>query len=317
MTTFRSVLIRLITISLFSAVLAGTWDVWWHGALGRESFWSPPHLLLYTSVIVAIVTGFYGWWRTREKSMKWLAIVLFLVPASAPFDELWHRMFGVEQINSPLIVWSPPHVVLALALVGSFFFLFYHLRRDEDVIARHLLQSAALAAALSLLTFLASPLEPLGPYKLIGYAGAGVGSGIIAATFLLGQEWMRRFGSATSVAAIYMLIAAMNFSEKISANVNIQPHDHPPGWLMIFSCLLPAVLIDLLREKPLWLRGGIVGLLHGGLLYGFSSMFFEPQFQYAASEMWTAIVASILGGVITAFIPSFLSRFHLSSSSPL
>jgi len=308
MKNFRSILIRLITTALFSAVLAGTWDVWWHGALGRESFWSPPHLLLYTSVLVAIGTGFYGWWKTREASWKWLVLVLFFIPASAPFDELWHRIFGVEQVNSPLIVWSPPHVVLALSLVSSFLVLFFYLRKDEDLIAQHLLQSVALASALSLLMFLVSPLEPLGPYHLIGYSGAAVGSGIIAATFLLAQQWMRRFGSAVSVAGIFMLIAAMNFSEKVAANVNIQPHDHPPGWLMIFSCLLPAALIDVLHEKPLWLRGGIVGLLHGGLLYGFSSMFFEPQFQYSSQAALIAIATSLVAGIVVGF---FLSIFRI------
>lgn len=310
MTAYRFVLIRLITVALFSAVLAGTWDVWWHGALGRESFWSPPHLLLYASVIVAIATGCYGWWKTRERSWKWLALVLFLVPASAPFDELWHRMFGVEPANSPWIVWSPPHVILALALISSFLVLFFSLRKDEDLIARHLLQSTALASALILATFLASPLEPLGPYILMGYAGAAVGSGIIAATFLLAQQWMRRFGSAISVAAIFMLLSAMNFGEKLAPGMNIQPHDHPPGWLMIFSCLVPAALIDVLRDKPLWLRGGIVGLLHGGLLYGFSSRFFEAQFQYNTAQMWIAIIASTCAGLIAGGAAFLLPRLR-------
>ena len=311
---FRISLIRLITAALFSAVLAGTWDVWWHGALGRESFWSPPHLLLYLSVIVAIGMGFYGWWKTKERSMKWLAIVLFLVPASAPFDELWHRIFGVEPINSPLIVWSPPHVILVLALVSSFLYLFVHLQRDEDIIAKHLLQSVALASALSLLLFLASPLEPIGPYHLIGFAGAAVGSGIIALFFLFAQQWMGRFGSAISVAGIFMLLAAMNFGEKMAPNLPIQPHDHPPGWLMIFSCLVPAALIDLLRQKPLWLRGGIVGLMHGGLLYGFSSRFFESQFQYSLQDMWIAIGTSMIAGLIVGLLLSHtrISRFPQS-----
>jgi hypothetical protein len=308
----RTSLIRLITIALFTAVLAGTWDVWWHGALGRESFWSPPHLLLYASVIVAICTGFYGCWRTREQFWKWLAIILFFIPASAPFDELWHRIFGVEPVNSPLIIWSPPHVILALALVGSFLFLFKHLREDEDLIARHLLQSIALASALSLLLFLASPLEPIGPYHLVGFYGAAIGSGIIAAGFLLAQQWMNRFGSAFSVAAFFMLVSAMNFGEKLSSAVNIQPHDHPPGWLMIFSCLLPATLIDALRGKPLWLRGGIVGLLHGGLLYGFSSRFFEAQFQYSAQDMWIAVSTSLIVGMVVGWLLSFFTP----SSSP-
>jgi len=315
MKNFRSILIRLITISLFTAVLAGTWDVWWHGALGRETFWSPPHLLLYTSVLVAIGTGFYGWWKTREASWKWLALVLFLIPASAPFDELWHRVFGVEQVNSPLIVWSPPHVVLALALIGSFLFLFSHLRRDEDITARHMLQSIALASALSLALFLASPLEPIGPYHIIGFEGAAVGSGLIALVFLLSQEWMKRFASASSVAGVFMLISAMNFGEKLSTFVNIQPHDHSPSWLMIFSCLLPAALIDVLREKPLWLRGGFVGLFHGGLLYGFSSRFFEVQFQYSSQDMWIAIGTSLIAGLIIGSLLSFFRSSHFPQSS--
>lgn len=310
MTSFRSILIRLVTVSLFSAVLAGTWDVWWHGALGRESFWSPPHLLLYASVIVAVGTGFYGWWKTKEPSWKWLTIVLFLVPASAPFDELWHRMFGVEPVNSPLIVWSPPHVILALALIGSFLFLFAHLRKDEDAIARHLLQSTALASALSLLLFLASPFEPIGPYHLVGFSGAAIGSGIIALAFLFAQRSMGRFGSAVSVAGIFMLIAAMNFSEKLAPNVNIQPHDHPPGWLMIFSCIVPAIFIDVLRRQSVVLRGLLVGGLHAGILYGFSSQFFEPQFQYGTVEMWTAIIASVIAGAAAGSLIVLSKRIY-------
>lgn len=311
----RSILIRLITAALFSAVLAGIWDVWWHGALGRESFWSPPHLLLYSSVIVAIGGGCYGWRTFGERSWKWLALVLLLVPASAPFDELWHRIFGVEPVNSPLIVWSPPHVILALALAGSFLFLFRHLREDKDLIARHLLQSIALASALSLVLFLVSPLEPIGPYRLIGFSGAAVGSGIIAAGFLLAQQWMNRFGSAFSVAALFMLISAMSFGEKLAPNVNVLPHDHPPGWLMIFSCLVPAALIDVLRQKPLWLRGGIVGLLHAGILYGFSSSFFEPQFQYSSQDMWIAVGTSVLIGILVGWFLSLFTPSHSPHSS--
>ena len=109
-----------------------------------------------------------------------------------------------------------------------------------------------------------------------------------------------------------MLIAAMNFGEVLAPTVNIQPHDHPPGWLMIFACLVPAILIDVLRGYPLWLRGSIVGLFHGGLLYGFSSMFFELQFQYSSGDALTAIVTSVVAGVLVGFLLSLFS----SSRSP-
>lgn len=313
--TDRIPLIRLITVSLFSAVLAGTWDVWWHAALGRETFWSPPHLLLYVSVIVAITTGFYGWWKTRQRSWMWLSIVLFLVPASAPFDELWHRIFGSEPVNSVLIVWSPPHVALVLSLIAGFLFLFMHLRHDDDAVARHLLQSAALAAVLSLLLFLTSPFEPTGPHHLLGFTGAAISSAIIVLVFLFAQEWMKNFGSAITVAAVFMLLSAMNFDHAPSPLLNIQPHDHPPGWLMIFSCIVPAALIDLFHKQSLIVRGLIVGALHGGILYGFSSQFFEAQFQYSSMDMWIAIGASLIAGLAVGSLLSFLRPLHSPHSS--
>lgn len=307
--------LRLTTGALFTAVLAGTWDVWWHGFLGRESFWSPPHLLLYTSVLVAIGAGFFGWWKTKERSWKWLAIVLFLIPASAPFDELWHRMFGVEQINSPLIVWSPPHMVLAIALITSFLMLFARIAKEEsDPVAKYLLQSTALACVLSLLLFLAKPLEPTGPYHLLGFGGAAVSSGMIVLVFLLAREWMQRFGSTLTVAGLFMLIAAMNFGEKIAPSVTVQPHDHPPGWLMIFACLVPAEIADLLHSRSLWIRGGLIGFLHAGILYGFSSQFFAPQFQYSSDQALIAIVTSVIAGCLIGLAFSIIRSSSFSHS---
>lgn len=73
---------RLIIISLFVAVLAGSWDAWWHGAVGRDTLWEPPHLLLYGAIVVAILTGMYGWYKTRQRIWRRLAILLILIPAA-------------------------------------------------------------------------------------------------------------------------------------------------------------------------------------------------------------------------------------------
>src|SRR3989344_1568575 len=121
---------RIIVGSLFAAVAAGTWDVWWHGALGRESFWSPPHLFLYAAVIVGIGTGWYAWHTLRERVWKRMALLLALIPLSAPLDEFWHRLFGVENIASVAIVWSPPHLLLIFGIIGSLIALLPILRQD-------------------------------------------------------------------------------------------------------------------------------------------------------------------------------------------
>ncbi|HEY4517335.1 MAG TPA: hypothetical protein VJI74_00395 [Candidatus Paceibacterota bacterium] len=306
MISLLSVLPRVIAAALFAGVLSGTWDAWWHGALGRESFWSPPHMFLYASILVAIACGLYGWRKNRDKLWRNLALLLVLVPASAPFDEFWHRMFGVENVSTPLIIWSPPHLMLVGAILGSFLMLLPILRRDEDPVARRLFGAMSFAGILTLLFFLASPLEPTGPHRILGFWGAAVTGFFLAATFLSSQRWMDSVGGAVLTAAFFILLQAVGFGERISSRVVITPHEHPPSWIVVFSLLVPAALIDTARRLPWWVRGGGVGFLWGTILYGFTSSFFEPQFQYPLSDALTAIVATTIAGLAAGIV--FSSR---------
>ena len=110
------------------------WDVSWHRLIGRDTFWSVPHLFLYGGIslwglasLVATITAMRGRpVRGRElrvgplRSELGLALVgiaAAIVIASAPFDDAWHRMFGRD-----VDIWSPPHLAgvagSALAFVG-------------------------------------------------------------------------------------------------------------------------------------------------------------------------------------------------------
>jgi len=93
------------------------WDIQWHMTIGRDSFWIPPHLMIYSSVTMGLVLVggvlAYEWLRgiATTRGFHLAALGLVLVVLAAPIDDLWHRLFGLD-----VTLWSPPHL---LALFGS------------------------------------------------------------------------------------------------------------------------------------------------------------------------------------------------------
>jgi hypothetical protein len=133
---FRS---ALIAVGGLAAVSGLYWDDAWHTDVGRDTFFAPPHLLLYAGVMLMLIAAVW-WARDRWRVEGWSALrdpvlALPLVGASvtlaaAPVDELWHQLFGKDAVQ-----WSPPHMV---AVAGMFAFaagLYLAVRRTEDTSA--------------------------------------------------------------------------------------------------------------------------------------------------------------------------------------
>lgn len=294
-------LVRLITAALFIAVIAGTWDVWWHGAMGRDSFWEPPHLLLYTSIFCAIFLGLYGWRTTKQPVWRRIGLVLLLILVAAPFDELWHRIFGIESALTPLIVWSPPHLVLVGSIIASFCMLLPALRKDPDPFVKNVFASLIFASILSLLMFVVSPLHPIGSYAVLGFWGAFFIAFPFLLTLLIARRWMNVFLGAFLVSIVFIALTAIDLGETTGSGTLVPPHDHPPAWVTVFSTLLAGLIIDMHKNKR-WLIGLVAGLVWGTLVYGLSNVFFEPQFQYSLSSLLIAIGMSALGGLAAGII---------------
>jgi hypothetical protein len=104
------------------AVLGLLWDGGWHASWGRDTFFIPPHNMLYTAVAMTLVMSYTvlvagslrgyarGAWRIRRLQATpgiWTIFLgcLMLIGA-APFDELYHRIYGPDDA---LGLWSPPH----------------------------------------------------------------------------------------------------------------------------------------------------------------------------------------------------------------
>ena len=106
------------------------WDISWHMSIGRDSFWTPAHLLIQaggliaglTSGYVALRTTFGGdpaaqeqavsFWGFRAPLGAWVCIWgCAAMVTSAPFDNWWHNAYGLD-----VRIISPPHTVLALGI---------------------------------------------------------------------------------------------------------------------------------------------------------------------------------------------------------
>src|SRR5437899_2787052 len=119
-------------VAATSAVVGVIWDTSWHRTIGRDTFWTPAHLAIYASGIIAglscgwlvLKTTFAGsdaeraasvrFWGFRGPLGAWLCIWgAMAMIVSAPFDNWWHNAYGLD-----VKVLSPPHLILALGFTG-------------------------------------------------------------------------------------------------------------------------------------------------------------------------------------------------------
>ena len=108
-----------------------TWDIQWHLLIGRDTFWIPPHVMMYGGVTAGLLVAFavlaldtvadhrgvrprgavtiLGLTSTRGVHLAVWGVALLIL--AAPIDDLWHRLFGLD-----VTLWSPPHL---LGLLGA------------------------------------------------------------------------------------------------------------------------------------------------------------------------------------------------------
>ncbi|MCX4570640.1 hypothetical protein OOK48_30345 [Streptomyces viridodiastaticus] len=104
------------------ALFSMYWDDSLHTDVGRDTFWSAPHVLLYGSLMVTLAaTAWWGVGRVRGRDLRtamadpllrWAVVSAGAIGISAPADEAWHTAFGRDAV-----LWSPPHL---LAIIATF-----------------------------------------------------------------------------------------------------------------------------------------------------------------------------------------------------
>ena len=125
----------LVWANVIASVCIATglyWDISWHETIGRDSFWTPAHLLIQFGAVLAAFgsawvimrTTFGGDTEARRNSVNVLGfrgpLGAFIsawgggaMLTSAPFDNWWHEAYGLD-----VKIISPPHILLAVGIAG-------------------------------------------------------------------------------------------------------------------------------------------------------------------------------------------------------
>jgi hypothetical protein len=137
-------------VAVTSATIGGAWDVSWHRSIGRDTFWTPAHLMIQACGILA---GIIGLWLVakatfgKDAELKAASVNIFGLRAplgiflagwggvamvtSAPFDNWWHNAYGLD-----VKIVSPPHTVLILGIravaVGMMFLILAAMNRSAE-----------------------------------------------------------------------------------------------------------------------------------------------------------------------------------------
>jgi hypothetical protein len=278
-------------VGVTSAIIGGHWDISWHRSIGRDDFWTPPHLAIYMCGILAGLSCAWLILRTTfDKAtaalndtvkiwgfrgplgafiIAWGGVAML---TSAPFDDWWHSAYGLDTK-----ILSPPHVLLILGIfgiqTGTLMLILGQMNRAEGD-RRKLLEKLFLYVGgmilclmmILILEFTSRTLQhtPLF-YRAVSLAAAPVLVGVAHAS-------RHRWG-ATIAASIYTavmlgliwILPLFPASPKLGPVYNLVTHLVPPQFPILL--IIPALAIDWLRAAiaPRGLKPWAHSLLLGAL----------------------------------------------------
>jgi hypothetical protein len=118
----------LIALGVALQVGAANWDIIWHGVVNVESFFTPPHTVLYSGVGLSLIATFvgivistkqksslspYSIYRNIPNPLKLIVLGCLVELFSGEFDNWWHTNFGFDGLL------SPPHLMLISGMLIS------------------------------------------------------------------------------------------------------------------------------------------------------------------------------------------------------
>lgn len=288
--------LNLAVLASVMGMFGASFDAFWHLTRGRESFFLLPHVFVYGAILFSLYVSWQGYRTSGQIAWKWLFRILCTIPLLAAMDELWHRWKGIETIDSPSIVWSPPHILLFLAIMACLMILTTLITHTEKLKTKNLLGSITLGLFLNMLCIFLSPLLPIGPHQLLGISGIGVAAAAVLCVMLLARRLFPDIQSAGMVGLVFVALQLViwDASYYIPNQYNFL---HIPDWLFLLTYLIPAYFIDYTDEMNNLTRGTLAGALIGILFFGLGGLMI-PDSMFTYAHLWTGALAAGIGGML-------------------
>jgi hypothetical protein len=249
------------------------WDISWHRSIGRDTFWTPAHLVIQMCGILAgISCGFLilsttlrGDSQLRASAVRiwgfrgplgaflaaWGGIAMI---TSAPFDNWWHDAYGLD-----VKIISPPHMLLAAGILavhlGALILILGNMNRADEPLRRHF-QALFLYVGGMILVCLAvlqmeitsrSSMHTAHFYRLVAMVAPLVLAGVARAADF---PW-----AASAVAGVYTtfvllmswILPLFPAEPKLGPVYTHLVHFTPPEFPLLL--IVPAFVLDLLWQR--------------------------------------------------------------------
>jgi hypothetical protein len=281
-------------IGVTSAMIGVHWDISWHRSIGRDTFWTPPHIAIYLCGVIAgisaayliLMTTFGKLPEVRPASVKmwgfygplgafitaWGGVAMLV---SAPFDDWWHNAYGLD-----VKILSPPHTVLAAGIlaieVGALILVLGYMNRAQGAERRRLewlyLYVGSMILVVTQILTMEYAIRVL-QHTAIFYLAMSIAVPTALIGVAVGSD--RRW-AATTVAGVYTLFTAALIwilplfpaQPKLGPVMNPVTQFIPPSFPLLL--IVPAFGIDLVRRYsgkwPAWLKSVVCGAVFFGAL---------------------------------------------------
>lgn len=321
------------SLGILLVTVGGSWDITNHLLNKPETFFSPPHALMYSGVAIGLIgaaISLLGYRNLQESKeifrlpLRLKFIGIFLLVGAGPFDFVWHSNFGLDGLL------SPPHFTLLsgmlLCSLGGMFGIarFLQKRNSKNNFTNYLLVLATLPVWLAgsgVISSLSLPFSntdffQFNPEPTFAFVMATIAYPFLISLICLVTARLSNFkpGIITILGGGFLLIYGMT---AIVPNFALLESVEFYSMNLILIVMADLVVSFRKSKKASLIAGGILGsgfymVYYPYIMYTYNelllgklvspSMIYHTYFELMPQVIQFTIIPAIIMGVIGAFV---------------